>query len=1024
MASSWLFHDAPRRFQFPSHGITVTTVDSPLADALRDRYLLERELGRGGMASVYLARDLRHDRPVALKVLHQELAHALGPERFVREIKVAARLQHPHILPVFDSGIAQQPGTAGESLWFTMPYVAGESLRQRLAREPQLPLRDAVRIALEVADALGYAHGQGIVHRDVKPENILLAGEHCVLADFGVAQALDAAGGERLTGTGITFGTPWYMSPEQAGADRRLDGRSDIYSLGCVLYEMLAGEPPFTGRTAQAIIARRLSEPVPRLRTLRDVPESVEAVVARALARSPADRFDNTSQFAEALQAAVGAQPAVPTEPTRAARRPAFRRRILLAAAGALVAVAVLLGLYRGLRRAPEVALDRNLLAIAPFDVLDPSLQLWREGLGDILSRTLDAAGPLRTVSPTVALRRWEGRADRASAEALGRRTGAGLVVFGTVVPKGRDSVTLRAGVLDAVSGTGQREVEVSGESARIGELADSLGIRILQALGQSRAIGSVRQVSMGSRSLPALRAFLQGEQFYRRGLWDSALTRYDQAIAADSTFALALSRMKWILYWHPPTAGAYRPAEEYARRSTLYNQGLSPRESLLVVADSFYFAADAATDPNAYVGFSFRYLAALEEAVRRYPGDPEAWYVLGETRMHMPSPIGSPPATTFETFSRTIALDSGFAPAYEHMAGLAIQLGRPELARRYAAAYLSLYPDTKKTSHIRVALLALDPTQPGAVDTAQLVDSASIEDIWNAAGDLAYVTDSAETQVRLWRKISAPHRTAGGAAGWVLDSLMWPQYLAAALAYRGHLREAYQTDRSLLLDPAASEYSLIDDPFLDLALLGIIPDSMARPVFARALEPSVSWVTGGTPRHLRGLPWWLARRDTASLTRFAARAAEETRRPDPPRILLRARLLGATSTAYADLARGDSAGALRHLEAIPDTLCLAGQCFHLKLTLARLLAARGDDRRAGALLERWRWGGWGPSDPGPLFVLATLEHGRVAERLGEREKAIESYRFVRDVWRRADPELQPYVTEAREALGRLVRRE
>jgi eukaryotic-like serine/threonine-protein kinase len=993
--------------------------------------VIERELGRGGMATVYLARDLRHDRPVALKVLHEELAHALGPERFVQEIKVAARLQHPHILPVFDSGTAQQPGSAVESLWFTMPYVAGETLRQRLAREPQLPLRDAVRIALEIADALGYAHGQGLVHRDVKPENILLSGDHCVIADFGVVRALDAAGGQRLTETGITFGTPLYMSPEQASAERRLDGRSDIYSLGCVLYEMLAGEPPFTGRTAQAIIARRLSEPVPRLRTLRDVPASVEEVVAKALARSPADRFVDTAQFAQALQAAVGAQPAVttepaPAEPASAARHPAFRRRILLAAAGALVAVAVLLGLYRGLRRAPDVPLDRNLLAIAPFDVLDPSLQLWREGLGDILSRSLDAAGPLRTVSPTVALRRWEGRADRASAEALGRRTGAGLVVFGTVVPKGRDSVTLRAGVLDAVSGLGQREVEVSGESARIGELADSLGIRILQALGRSRAIGSVRQVSMGSRSLPALKAFLQGEQFYRRGLWDSALARYDQAIAADSTFALALGRMKWILYWHPPTAGAYLPGEEYARRSTLYNHGLSPRESLLIVADSFSFAADAATDPNAYVGFSFRFLAALEEAVRRYPGDPEAWYVLGETRMHAPFPIGTPPATTFETFSRSIALDSGFAPAYEHMAGLAIQLGRPELARRFAAAYLALYPDAERASSTRLVLLALDPTQPGAVDTARLVDSASVKTIWSAAVDLAYFTDSAETQVRLWRKMGDPHRSAGTDAGWILDSLMWPQYLAAALAYRGHLREAYQTDRRLLLDPAASTRSLIDDPFLDLALLGIVPDSMAEPVFARALEPTAPWGSGWTPRHLRGLPWWLARGDTASLTRFAARAAEETRQPNPPLVVLRARLLGATSTAYAALARGDSAGALGYLEAIPDTLCLvdfSSDCSHLKLTLARLLAARGDDRRAGALLERWRWGAGpsGPAGPGPWLVLATLERGRVAERLGEREKAIESYRFVTEAWRRPDPELQPYVSEAREALARLA---
>jgi serine/threonine protein kinase len=1000
----------------------VTVGNSPLGDALRDRYLLERELGRGGMATVYLARDVRHDRPVALKVLHQELAHALGPERFVREIKAAARLQHPHILPVFDSGTATPPGSAVESLWFTMPYIAGESLRQRLAREPQLPLRDAARIALEIADALGYAHGQGLVHRDVKPENILLSGGHSVLADFGVARALDAAGGERLTETGIALGTPLYMSPEQASGDRQLDGRSDIYSLGCVLYEMLAGEPPFTGRTPQAIIARRLTEPVPPLHTLRDVPEPVEQVVAKALARSPADRFVDSAQFAQALQAALDAQPAMPTAPTPTARHPVFRLRIPLAVAGTLVAVAILLGLYRGFGRTPEVALDRNLLAIAPFDVLDPSLQLWREGLSDILSRSLDAAGPIRTVSPTIALRRWKGRADRASAEALGRRTGAGLVVFGSMVPKGQDSVTLHAGLLDAESASGHREVEVTGEVARIGELADSLGIRILEALGRTRTIGSVRQVSMGSRSLSALKAFLQGEQFYRRGLWDSALARYDQAIASDSTFALPLSRMKWVLFWHPPTAGAYLPGEEYARRSTLYNHGLSPRESLLIVADSFYFAAGAATDPDAYVNFSLRALDALEEAVRRYPGDPEAWYVLGETRMHRPLPIGTSPATTFETFGRALALDSGFAPAYEHMADLAIRLGRPELAQRFTAAYVSLYPDPSTTSHFRLAQLVLDPTQFGTADAARLVDSASVGDIWRAAFDiLGFSTDSAETQVRLARKMGDPHRSLGGDAGFVNDSLMWPQFLAAALAYRGRLGEAYETNRRLLLDPTASKFSAVWDRFLDLALLGVVPDSIAATAFARALEPTALWGSGLHPRHLQGTPWWLAHRDTASLKRFAARAAEEARRPNPADVVLRARLLGAVSTAYAALARGDSAVALAQLEVIPDTLCLAGPtaCFHPKLTLARLLSARGDDRRAGEILERWRWGG---SAGGPWFVLATLELGRVAERLGEREKAIESYRFVTEAWRRADPELQPYVSEARDGLARLTR--
>ena len=211
-------------------------------------------------------------------------------------------------------------------------------------------------------------------------------------------------------------------------------------------------------------------------------------------------------------------------------------------------------------------------------------------------------------------------------------------------------------------------------------------------------------------------------------------------------------------------------------------------------------------------------------------------------------------------------------------------------------------------------------------------------------------------------------------------------------------------------------------DPFLDLALLGAVPDYLAGPVFARALEPTAPWDSefGSTPRHLRGIPWWLAHRDTASLRRFAARAAEETRRPHPPRVVLRARLLGATATAYLALVRGDSAGAVAHLEAIPDTLCMAGDCFYLNLTLAQLLSARGDDRRAGALLERWGWA----THAGPWFVLATLERGRVAERLGEREKAVESYRFVTEAWRRPDPELQPYVSEAREALARLARTE
>ncbi|HVK00249.1 MAG TPA: serine/threonine-protein kinase, partial [Gemmatimonadales bacterium] len=263
----------------------MTDPVAALREGLRERYAFERELGRGGMATVWLARDLRHDRPVALKVLHPELAATLGPERFQREIRLAARLQHPHILTVHDSGDLPRAGST-PLLWFTMPFVEGESLRDRLRRERQLPVDEALRIGQDIALALDHAHRHGVIHRDVKPENILLA-DQALLADFGIARPLSEEG--RITESGITLGTPAYMSPEQASATRELDGRSDIYSLGCVLYEMLAGEAPHSAPSAQAIIGRRLSEPAPRVRRARPASsEEVERTVATALAPIPA----------------------------------------------------------------------------------------------------------------------------------------------------------------------------------------------------------------------------------------------------------------------------------------------------------------------------------------------------------------------------------------------------------------------------------------------------------------------------------------------------------------------------------------------------------------------------------------------------------------------------------------------------------------------------------------------------------------------------------------------------------------
>ncbi len=300
---------------------------SKLVEALQDRYVIERELGRGGMAIVYLARDLRHDRYVALKTLRPELIPAVGPERFLREIQIAARLQHPNILSLHDSG------EANGLLYYVMPYVEGESLRQRLEREGQLPIEDALSIASEVASALAYAHSRSVLHRDIKPENILLSGGHAVVADFGIARAITEAGGERLTETGLAVGTAAYMSPEQAAAEPRLDGRTDVYSLGCVLYEMLAGQPPFVGSSVQAVIARKLADPVPPLRTVREsVPPALHHTVHKALARSPADRFPTAAHFVttlEHMKAVVAELPASPKRLipiwswVRMARRPA-----------------------------------------------------------------------------------------------------------------------------------------------------------------------------------------------------------------------------------------------------------------------------------------------------------------------------------------------------------------------------------------------------------------------------------------------------------------------------------------------------------------------------------------------------------------------------------------------------------------------------------------------------------------------------------------------------------------------------
>ncbi len=362
----------------------TTPPEQGLATSLAGRYTIERELGRGGMATVYLATDLRHERQVALKVLRPDLGAALGAERFAREIKLAARLQHPHILSVHDSG-----ETASGHLWFTMPFVEGESLRDRIRREHQLPLEEAVRITREAALALQYAHDHGIVHRDIKPENVLLTKDgSTMVADFGIARALDAppsGTGEMLTGTGMVIGTPQYMSPEQAAGERDVGPRSDVYSLGTVAFEMLAGEPPFTGPTAQAVVAKMMSGMPPSVRRTRpNVPVAVDAAIAKALAPVPADRYATAADFARAMDTAERTA----TAPAVAAGQP-HRRRV--PAGLALLGLGVFIGAgflfawrsRESLASAPGGAIR---VAVLPFENLGDSADAYfADGMTDAL---------------------------------------------------------------------------------------------------------------------------------------------------------------------------------------------------------------------------------------------------------------------------------------------------------------------------------------------------------------------------------------------------------------------------------------------------------------------------------------------------------------------------------------------------------------------------------------------------------------------------------------------------------------
>ena len=623
----------------------MTDLRAQLQEGLSAAYTLERELGRGGMATVFLAQDLKHDRPVALKVLHPELAMSLGPERFLREIKLAARLQHPHILTVLDSG-----ETAGR-LWFTMPFVEGESLRDRLRRERQLPVEDALRIAHEAAQALQYAHSHGVIHRDVKPENLMLTDDgNTLVADFGIAKGLQAdgqAGGQAdpgLTETGVVVGTPVYMSPEQAAGDKGLDARTDVYSLAAVLYEMLAGEPPFTGATMQAMLVRRLTEPAPSARSVRpNVPESADQAIRKALSPVVADRFGTMAQFGQALQAAAATTAAAPaptvaTTPAPAAAAPtpaptaeiAKRRKVPVAASALIVGILIGLGVLFAWRRSSgHGAADEGgaaRIAVLPFENLGDSADAYfAAGVADAVRGKLTELPQLQVI------------ARGSSVQYAGSTRTPGQIAADLDV-----RYLLTGTVRWAKNADGTSRVQVSPELVQIGgdgaaaskwqqsfeaPISDVFKVQadIAGQVAQAMRValpGAVQErlAEAPTRNPAAYDAFLRARAADNYGASNApanlrrAIAQYEKAVALDASFALAwseLSSAQSLLYSNsiPDPVLAQRGREAAERAIALDPQGGHSHRAL----GRYYLIVE---------GEPARAATELETAVKLAPGD------------------------------------------------------------------------------------------------------------------------------------------------------------------------------------------------------------------------------------------------------------------------------------------------------------------------------------------------------------------------------------------------------------------
>lgn len=730
------------------------------------------------------------------------------------------------------------------------------------------------------------------------------------------------------------------------------------------------------------------------------------------------DRLRSTSPVQAPHVASNGAPPpalAASVPPRGAPPQPRSRALVL----GAIIlATALVLGATRTLRSPGARPVSADLVAVAPFQAVDTSLALWREGLADMLIRDLDGAGPLTTVSGAVAFQHGTAHgANQADALQIAERTGAGIVVYGSLARLGPDSLLIRARILDRPTGY-LAEVELRGAESRMGALTDSLVVEILASLARNRPVTAVRGGTFGATSLPALREFLRGEQQYRRGSYDSALPRYERALQLEPGFALAMRRAAQVRAWGAGPGDVLVTQGQLRSQAASLNRGLAPRDSLLLAADDLSLTLGASPDLSAMYRKRELFLSTLREAARRYPHDPEVFTELGEALYHLPQPLGSA-AEALQVFDRAIAFDSGFSPAWEHVTELAFRLGQTDRAKAYARAALSSRTSSLNTSHA-IATLALDSGISSAAFTTALAGASSNTLLRVGLDHLGWSTDSAAAATVVLQQLALGAFDGAWAGPMVTDPQIRPRHWAAALAFRGRITEAATILAADTAPPRAHRAGSLADPYLEVALMGGIPPANAREQFARAFSDRDPWSARLEPAFHRAVvsaPWWYFQRDTTMLRRLAARARRIADTAEPVATAPRARYIRAAALAWLDLARGDTAAAAERLAALPDSLCMVALCFYEKMALARLHMAAGRDSAARALYSTW----WTSARATPSAVLASLDMAQLAERMDDTAAALAHYRFVAEAWQHADPHLMPYADSARAALARLT---